>query len=61
MKELKLRSWARNLLLIIMSILFVTLSAEYDNIVTFIVSKLIALIFIYVIFTILKKYSNMFE
>lgn len=61
MKKLKLRSWARNLLLIIMSILFVTLSAEYDNIVTFIVSKLIALIFIYVIFTILKKYSNMFE
>lgn len=61
MKELKLRSWARNLLLIIMSILFVTLSGKCDNIVTFIVSKLIALIFIYVIFTILKKYSNMFE
>lgn len=61
MKKIYLKKWVEVVIVFIQVILFMTLAGDCDNITTFIVSKLIILILIYVNHIIIKKYTKIYN
>ena len=61
MKRLYLKNNIQKLILIYQVILFMTLAGDCDNIKTFIISKLIILILIYVNHIIIKRYTKIYN
>ena len=56
-----LKKWVEVVIVFIQVILFMTLAGDCDNIKTFIISKLIILILIYVNHIIIKKYTKIYN
>lgn len=56
-----LKKWVEVVIVFIQVILFMTLAGDCDNITTFIISKLIILILIYVNHIIIKKYTKIYN
>ena len=56
-----LKKWVEVAIIFIQTILFMTLAGDCDNITTFIISKLIILILIYVNHIIIKKYTKIYN
>lgn len=56
-----LKKWVEVVIVFIQLILFMTLAGDCDNITTFIISKLIILILIYVNHIIIKKYTKIYN
>ena len=56
-----LKKWVEVVIVFIQLILFMTLAGDCDNIKTFIISKLIILILIYVNHIIIKKYTKIYN
>ena len=61
MKKLYLKNHIQKLLLIYQIILIILISCECNNIQTFMLSKLITLILIYVNHIIIKKYTKIYN
>jgi hypothetical protein len=61
MKKRKLKKWCENILILIIFILVLILMSDTSNIIIFIVSKIIAIIGIYIIGRILINYTNILE
>ena len=61
MKKIYLKKWVEVVIVFIQVILFMTLAGDCDNITTFIISKLIILILIYVNHIIIKKYTKIYN
>ena len=56
-----LKKWVEVGIIFIQVILFMTLAGDCDNITTFIISKLIILILIYINHIIIKKYTKIYN
>ena len=56
-----LKKWVEVVIVFIQVLLFMTLAGDCDNIKTFIISKLIILILIYVNHIIIKKYTKIYN
>ena len=56
-----LKKWVEVAIIFIQTILFMTLAGDCDNITTFIISKLIILILIYVNHIIIKRYTKIYN
>ena len=56
-----LKKWVEGVIIFIQVILFITLAGDCDNIKTFIISKLIILILIYINHIIIKKYTKIYN
>lgn len=56
-----LKKWVEVVIVFIQLILFMTLAGDCDNITTFIISKLIILILIYVNHIIIKRYTKIYN
>lgn len=56
-----LKNWVEVVIVFIQVILFMTLAGDCDNITTFIISKLIILILIYVNHNIIKRYTKIYN
>lgn len=61
MKKIYLKKWVEDVIVFIQVILFMILAGDCDNIKTFIISKLIILILIYVNHIIIKKYTKIYN
>ena len=56
-----LKKWVEVVIVFIQAILFMTLAGDCDNIKTFIISKLIILILIYINHIVIKRYTKIYN